>query len=74
MAQTLGAQALSLPIIVTEQYPKALGNTVAEISSVLPPGTTVVAKTRFSMLTPEVEDWLKQRGDVKQVRAEGGPP
>ena len=61
-----GAYALGLPaVVVTEQYPRALGPTVEEVASVLdaaPPSpsttatkTTVVAKTDFSMLVPEVE-------------------
>lgn len=32
-----------------EQYPKALGNTVKELQEVLPEGTVVADKTRFSM-------------------------
>lgn len=35
---------------MTEQYPKALGNTVAELLEVLPPSTKAVAKTDFTML------------------------
>ena len=68
-----GAQALGLPaIVVTEQYPKALGPTVDEVASVLKSPsssststaaptttkTTVVAKTDFSMLVPEVQQAL----------------
>ena len=73
-----GARALGLPaIVVTEQYPKALGPTVDEIASVLddaPPSTsatgtetktTVVAKTDFSMLVPEVQRALPQ--NIKSV-------
>ena len=43
-----GAQLLNLPIIVTEQYPKGLGHTAAEITAVLPGGTNVLEKTSFS--------------------------
>ena len=58
-----GARALGLPaIVVTEQYPKALGPTVDEIARHLDADaaagttkTTVVAKTDFSMLVPEVQ-------------------
>ena len=49
VAQALGAQALSLPIIVTEQYPKALGATVVELKELLPADFMYVDKTRFSM-------------------------
>ena len=63
-----GAQALGVPaIVVTEQYPKALGPTVEEVASVMNSSpstsssttkTTVVAKTDFSMLVPEVQKAL----------------
>ena len=38
---------LDLPIVVSEQYPKGLGKTVAELSDVLD-GATVLEKTSFS--------------------------
>ncbi|OSX70615.1 hypothetical protein BU14_0711s0012 [Porphyra umbilicalis] len=45
------AALLSIPTLITEQYPKALGHTVEELP--LPaPGATVVEKTAFSMLAP----------------------
>ncbi|KAG2488446.1 hypothetical protein HYH03_012953 [Edaphochlamys debaryana] len=62
-----GAQALDVPVLVTEQYPKALGATVSEVNGVLKPGTPVFAKTLFSMCTPDVDAWLKSKPEVKQV-------
>ena len=38
---------MEVPIVVTEQYPKALGNTIAELDTA---GCTVLEKTRFSMV------------------------
>jgi nicotinamidase-related amidase len=46
------AEELSIPLIATEQYPKGLGNTVAEID--LSKAAGVYAKTDFSMVVPEV--------------------
>lgn len=43
-----GAKLLSLPILVTEQYPKGLGHTAAEITKVLPTDFDLVEKTAFS--------------------------
>lgn len=54
--------------MVTEQYPKALGNTVQELKDVLLPDVQAVPKTRFSMVTPEINQMLKQRPAVSQVR------
>jgi nicotinamidase-related amidase len=62
-----GANILGLPVITTEQYPKALGNTVPELKDVLSPSSPIVAKTRFSMLTAEVHDLLKQKSAISQV-------
>ena len=42
------AKTLSVPVTITEQYPKALGNTEAALSEALPPQTTAVEKTCFS--------------------------
>lgn len=58
------ANELSIPVIVTEQYPKGLGNTVAEIDV---SKATVVAKTDFSMIVPDVRvklDELKPKDAV----------
>jgi len=51
------ANELSIPVVVTEQYPKGLGNTVAEIDTST---ATVVAKTDFSMVVPEVQAKLDE--------------
>ena len=42
------AQLLGVPILVTEQYPKGLGRTAAEIRAVLPPALEPFEKTAFS--------------------------
>lgn len=43
-----GAEAIGIPIVVTEQYPKGLGATVPEVSGHLPEGVEPIAKTAFS--------------------------
>ena len=43
-----GAQLLDVPVVVTEQYPKGLGRTAAEIRAALAPGVEPVEKTAFS--------------------------
>lgn len=46
---------------------------MSEVAGVLPPGTPpAFAKTLFSMLTPEVDSWLKTKPDVKQARGTRG--
>jgi len=42
------ARLLSLPIIVSEQYPKGLGHTATEIRDVLPASIEIIEKTTFS--------------------------
>lgn len=51
------ANTLNIPVIVTEQYPKAFGTTVPEL--VLSADTKVFAKRKFSMLTDETIDHLR---------------
>ena len=43
-----GSQILSIPILVTEQYPKGLGKTAKEIAEVLSAGAETFEKTAFS--------------------------
>ncbi len=42
------AQLLGVPLLVTEQYPKGLGRTAAEIRAVLPPSLAAIEKSAFS--------------------------
>lgn len=48
-----------LPVIITEQYPRGLGSTVAEIKEVLPPHTRF-EKVRFSACSAELLEILRQ--------------
>ncbi len=43
-----GAAALGLPVLVTEQYPKGIGHTVAEVAEHLPRDLTPVEKLTMS--------------------------
>jgi nicotinamidase-related amidase len=43
-----GAEAMGVPIVVTEQYPQGLGHTVAEVAGLLPQGIEPIEKVRFS--------------------------
>lgn len=54
---------------VTEQYPKAFGNTVPEVK--VPSSALVVAKTRFSAIVPEVEAAIKDIDNVVLYGIEG---
>lgn len=53
-----GLKALNVPLLITEQYPKGLGNTIPEIK-VAVEGAAVVEKTRFSAYLPETESVLQ---------------
>lgn len=55
-----GAQILGVPVISTEQYPKGLGKTVAEVAALLK-NQSPFEKTSFSAC-PAVLDSLRQRG------------
>lgn len=48
-----GLQALEIPMIVSEQYPKGLGTTIPEIKEALSEDATVLPKTAFSLLDDE---------------------
>lgn len=61
------AKALGIPTIVTEQYPKGLGNTVPQLKEVLSENTEFVEKTSFNALLEEgMEERIKSYGK-KQI-------
>jgi nicotinamidase-related amidase len=48
-----GAEAMGIPVIATEQYPKGLGETVPEVAAHLPEGTEPLEKVVFSAADAE---------------------
>lgn len=46
-----------MPLIVTEHYPEKLGKTVPELD--VSHACAVLGKTYFSMITPKVQDVIK---------------
>jgi len=52
------SKILDIPLIVTEQYPKGLGNTVSELN--VSHAVVRIEKTLFSMAVPEVTNVLKK--------------
>jgi nicotinamidase-related amidase len=48
-----GAEAIGIPIVVTEQYPKGLGETAREVAEHLPGGTEPLEKVCFSAADAE---------------------
>lgn len=52
------AKVLGIPVMITEQYPKGLGNTVPMLKEVLPEDTVVVEKTSFNAL---LEDGMAEK-------------
>ncbi|KAI8501019.1 Isochorismatase domain-containing protein 2, mitochondrial [Branchiostoma belcheri] len=59
------AQILEMPVVVTEQYPKGLGPTVAELGDIS--GAKKVSKTCFTMCVPDVMEHVRQSAGVKSV-------
>ena len=47
------AEALGVSVLVTEQYPQGLGNTVQKLSPHIPKGTVVLSKKTFSIYDDE---------------------
>ena len=42
------ARELSVPAIISEQYPKGIGSTVPELKALIPEGSTAIDKVEFS--------------------------
>ncbi|MDO5638542.1 MAG: isochorismatase family protein [Neisseria sp.] len=63
-----GLQALEVPLLVTEQYPKGLGATVAAVKLLLG-DAPLFEKTRFSAFTDEVAAALQAHGAQNVILA-----
>jgi len=61
------AKALSVPVLVTEQYPKGLGHTEPTLKDKLPAETPVIEKTRFSAARVEDVARTLQASGRKQI-------
>ncbi len=59
------AEILSIPLIVTEQYPKGLGHTCEEIY--VPETAGIFEKKVFSIFTPEIKEEIKSSGRTQIV-------
>ncbi|KAK8751136.1 hypothetical protein OTU49_013120, partial [Cherax quadricarinatus] len=56
---------LDLPVVCTEQYPKGLGSTVAELE-VRENNVPIFDKTKFSMCLPPIQEIIKDK-EIKSV-------
>ncbi len=61
------AAALSIPVLVTEQYPQGLGSTCEEIAAHLPEGVTPIGKTGFACTCAEAFRHQLRRSGRQQV-------
>ncbi len=59
-----GAKALSIPIVISEQYPKGLGTTIGEIQDCLPSTFLRFEKIKFSAVAPHVMDNLAGKRQI----------
>lgn len=68
------ASLLALPVVVTEQVPAKLGYTHSDIKGALPPGTQILEKKSFSMISPDVARAVSQWGsdNAKQHKGKHG--
>ncbi len=55
-----GLQALEIPLLAAEQYPKGLGHTVAAVKNQLGDNVRVFEKTNFSAWQPDAEAFVRQ--------------
>lgn len=57
------ASGLDLPVLITEQYPKGVGRTRAEVANRLPAGSRLFEKTAFSCYGAEgLPEYLEEIG------------
>lgn len=61
------ADALSVPVVVTEQYPRGLGHTEQALTEKLPAETPVIEKTNFSSAKVEAVSEALSKTGCKQV-------
>lgn len=59
------AEILNIPLVVSEQYPKGLLNTVDELD--ISRASLVAEKTKFSMVIPQVEEFLESNPNITSV-------
>lgn len=62
-AAIAGAQAMNIPVVVTEQYPKGLGPTLKEVKALFA-AFAPVEKVEFSGWLPQVREQLTGRSQV----------
>lgn len=60
------AAKLDIPILVTEQYPRGLGKTIAEVAEKVN-GAPIYEKMTFSACTDEISAALEQTGKKKVI-------
>jgi len=65
-----GANVLSVPVLVTEQYPKGLGHTYEPIAQKLHGSVDIDVKTRFSAYSKKVAAFL-EKIEIKSVVVAG---
>jgi nicotinamidase-related amidase len=65
------AGRLGIPVVISEQYPKGLGPTAAEVLNMLPPANVRIEKTRFSCACEEGLVQAVQSAGRRQVIVAG---
>lgn len=66
-----GALSLGMPILVTEQYPRGLGHTIAPLRQQMPEGTPIVEKRTFSAGGPDGIVSLLEERQIRRVLLAG---
>ncbi len=64
------SEELEIPMLVTEQYPEALGATIGEIANLLAPDTPILKKMSFDACNKDFMNFLKENGR-KQILVTG---